>query len=311
MHNAVVFDRFGGPEVLRIASVEDAQPGRGQCLIEVKACAVNPIDAKIRAGRNFVCDHNKGRPFPWGIGFDCAGVVLKAGEGSAYREGCRVFGMAGFPYDPRAYAQQALIDDDSAMPIPEGVDFETAAASVTAGFTALSIARLLPSAPARVLISGASGGVGHVLVRVLLSRGLKVAGTASAGKLDFLRSLGDVEAFDYAKPFPKELEHAFDAVVDMPGGKAGIAMYRYLKKGGILVSVPTITAKEVCAAAPEGVRASGVLACHDGDVRSELMRMLAAGVKPHVAARMPLSECARAHELIGSGHTTGKIVLIP
>ena len=311
MHKAVLFDRFGGPEVLRIADVEDMDPGRGQCLIEVRACAVNPIDAKIRAGRNFVCDHNKGRPFPWTLGFDCAGVVLKAGEGSAFHAGEKVFGQAGFPYDPRAYAEKAIADDDCLMPIPEGVFFEAASASVSAELTALTIMRMLPPPPLRVLVSGATGGVGHILVRALLNKGYEVAGTASAGKLDFLRSLGAVEAYDYAGPLPDEMERGFGAVIDMPGGKAGIAMYRYLEDGGLLVSVPTITAREVCAAAPGRVRASGVLASHDEELRSELARMLADGVEPFVSMTLALDECAKAHELIGSGHTLGKIVLIP
>ncbi|MGN0909585.1 MAG: NADP-dependent oxidoreductase [Succinivibrio sp.] len=311
MHKAVVFDRFGGPEVLRIAELDEAEPGPSQCLIKVMACGVNPIDAKIRAGRNFVCEHNKDRPFPWTLGYDCAGVVEKAGPGSVFNEGDRIFGQAGFPYDPRGYAQMALVDDDSMMAMPQGVPFEAAAASVSAGLTALTIMRMLPPPPLRVLVSGATGGVGHILVRALLKRGYAVAGTASAGKLDFLRSLGDVEAHDYSRPLPRELERSFGAIVDMPGGRAGMAMYGYLEDGGLLVSVPTITAKEVCAAAPERVRASGVLASHDEELRRELVRMLEAGVLPHVSETLALTECARAHELIGSGHTAGKIVLIP
>lgn len=311
MHKAVVFDRFGGPEVLRIAELEDQEPGERQCLIEVKACGVNPIDAKIRAGRNFVCDHNKQKPFPWTLGFDCAGVVIKAGVGSAFHQGDKVFGSAGFPYDPRACAEKALVDDDSMMPIPDGASFEEAAASVSAGLTALTIMRLLPPPPARVLVSGATGGVGHILVRALLKQGYEVAGTASSSKLDFLKSLGGVQAFGYEKPLPGSLDRSFDTVVDMPGGKAGIAMYEYLKDGGLLVSVPTITAKEVCAAAPSRLKASGGLASHEKEVREALVKLLSEGVKPFISGRMPLYECQKAHELIGSGHTMGKMVLIP
>lgn len=307
----VVFDRFGSPEVLRIRTRERVHPQAGQVLIKTVSCGVNPIDAKIRAGRNFVCERRRGDPFPWTLGFDAAGIVIEAPEGSKFHEGDRVTGNAGCPVHPCAYSEETLVDENTCVRVPETLDLKVAGALPTAALTAISILDLMPEGARRMLVAGGAGGVGHLLVRYLKAEGFEVSCTCSKANLEFMRSLGIEDSHDYHEPLPSAFAGAFDAVVDMPGGDAGIALYRLLRQGGKMITVPTITEKEVIAAAPQGIEAVGVRCIRSAENYARMMNYAARGMVPTITESIPFDEVARAHEMIATGHVRGKLILVP
>lgn len=307
---AVVITRFGGPEVLKFTDLPEPVIGDEEVLIDNKAAAVNPIDAKIAEGSSFVCKKREGDPFPWSLGFDCAGVVVKAGCKSGFSIGDRVAGTAGSSFYPSAYAQIVALHKDSCIKIPDGIDFDKAAALITAGLTALSIIDEFPEDARRIFISGGSGGVGHLLLQYLKIQGFYVAASCSESHMMDIEDIAD-EVFDYKNSLPHELEASFDVAVDMPGGAHGIALYPLIKKGGLLITVPTITEDMVKAQCPEDKKCLGVRCIRSQENYQALFDYAKEGIVPRISVRMPLKNASLAHILIKGGHTAGKIVLIP
>ena len=307
---AIVINAFGGPEVLTLTKLSDPVIGDDEVLIENKAAAVNPIDAKIAAGTSFVCKKREGDPFPWTLGFDCAGVVIKAGKNSGFSVGDRVAGSAGAPLNPCAYAQKVALNKDSCVRLDEKIKFDEAAGLITAGLTAISIVNMLPDGCERVFVAGGSGGVGHLLIQYLKAKGYYVAASCSESHIMDIED--DVDcAVDYKKELPDDFAGSFDVVVDMPGGDAGIALYPLLKKDGLLITVPSITEDKVKAACPQGMHCEGVHCVRSQENYQTLFEYAKEGIVPRISVRMPLKNASLAHILIKGGHTTGKIVLIP
>lgn len=307
---AVVITRFGGPEVLKLIDLSDPVIGDDEVLIDNKAAAVNPIDAKIAEGTSFVCKKREGEPFPWTLGFDCAGIVIKAGSKSGFSVGDRVAGTAGSAFYPCAYAQRVALHKDSCIAISDGIDFDEAAALITAGLTALSIMHDLPEHAERIFVSGGSGGVGHLLLQYLKAQGYYVAASCSESHLMDIEDIAD-EVFDYKNALPKDLAASFDVAVDMPGGTHGIALYPLLKKDGLLITVPTITEDMVKAQCPEDKKCQGVRCIRSQDNYQTIFDYAEEGILPRISVRMPLKNASLAHIMIKGGHTAGKIVLIP
>ncbi len=307
---AVVITRFGGPEVLKLTDLRDPVIGDDEVLIDNKAAAVNPIDAKIAEGTSFVCKKRAGDPFPWTLGFDCAGIVIKAGSKSGFSVGDRVAGTAGSSFYPSAYAQRVALHKDSCVRIPDSIAFDKAAALITAGLTALSIIDEFPDNAERIFVAGGSGGVGHLLLQYLKRQGFYVVASCSESHMMDIEDIAD-EVFDYKNALPKELLDSFDVVVDMPGGVYGIALYPLLRKDGLLITVPTITEDMVKAACPDDKNCQGVHCVRSQHNYQALFDYANEGIVPRISVRMPLKNASLAHILIKGGHTTGKIVLIP
>ncbi|MEU8665266.1 NADP-dependent oxidoreductase, partial [Actinoplanes philippinensis] len=182
---AIVFDRFGGPEVLRVAEVGVPQPGPGQIRLRVVSAGVNPVDHKIRSGW---LEQVFPTTFPATPGWEAAGVVDEVGGGvTGLAPGDEVFGFT----DTGAYAGYALATVVARK--PAGLGWDEAAALPVAGETAQRVLDLLAvGAGETVLIHGAAGGVGGLAVQLAVLRGATVVGTASPANHDYLRSLGAV-----------------------------------------------------------------------------------------------------------------------
>ncbi len=307
---AVVLTHFGGPEVLKLTELPEPIIGDEEVLIDNKAAAVNPIDAKIAEGTSFVCKKREGEPFPWSLGFDCAGIVIKAGSKSGFSVGDRVAGTAGSSFYPCAYAQRVALHKDSCIKIPDGIDFDKAASLITAGLTALSIIHEFPENAQRIFVSGGSGGVGHLLLQYLKIQGFYVVASCSESHIMDIEDIAD-EVFDYKNALPQDFDASFDVAVDMPGGAHGIALYSLLRKCGMLITVPTITEDMVKVACPEDKKCQGVRCIRSQDNYQALFDYAKDGIVPRISVRMPLKNASLAHILIKGGHTTGKIVLIP
>jgi NADPH:quinone reductase-like Zn-dependent oxidoreductase len=309
---AIVQDRLGGPEVLELREVERPEPLPTEVLVRVHAAGVNPVDWKTRSGRGMA--RVLGDP-PFTVGWDVAGVVEAVGFGvTRFAEGDAVFGMPRFPRAAGAYAEYVTAPSRQLARAPDGLGLREAGAMPLAGLTAWQA--LVETAGVgegdRVLVHGAAGGVGHLAVQIAKARGAHVLGTARTDKHAFLRGLGVDEPIDYAEQDVAAAAGEVDVVLDLLGSReTGLASVACLRRGGLLISVPSGADREVLRTAAErGRRATGILVEPDGAALESLAELVAEGrLRVELAEALPLAAAARAHEIGERGRTRGKLVL--
>ncbi|GHH50416.1 NADP-dependent oxidoreductase [Lentzea cavernae] len=291
----------GDASVLEVADVATPVAGPGEVLVKVGAAGVNPVDTYIRGG-GFPA---LGEP-PFTLGWDVAGTVEQAGEGFA--AGDEVYGLLDFPGTGGGYAEYAVLKATSLVKRPSWLTLEQAGATPMVALTAWqALGRGGVSAGQRVLVHAAAGGVGHVAVQIAKARGAYVIGTASAAKHDFLRSLGVDEVIDYRHQDFTEIEPV-DVVLDTVGGEYAERSAGVLKPGGVLVSIiPGNPGFDVDRASALGIRFELVLSVVASGADLAALPQL----KVQIDHAVPLAEAAKAHELVESGRTTGKVVLVP
>ncbi len=237
---ALRYSAFGPiAEVLRIEEVPEPQPGAGQVVVRTRFVGVNPLDWKLVEGQFKL--FAKGRP-PCGVGAEFAGEVLRVGAGvSAVRTGDRVVAWLNpFAEPPRAMAEQVCVPVKQCVEVPSGVGLDVAAVTPVAGLSALQLCATVGArAGQRVLVHGAAGGVGSLVVPMLRARGAYVVATGSAGSQAFIRTLGVDAQFDYATP-PSSWQGPFDAIIDCSSKLDPATVPRLLPAGGdIAVTLPT------------------------------------------------------------------------
>jgi len=212
---AVVIDRYGGPEVLRLAEVPRPVPTRGQVLVRTRFIGVNPKDVIVRKGKFKIATGNK---FPLIVGHDIAGEVVEAGRGADLAEGDRVYGMIN-DFAGRAYAEYAAVDCRQVALAPTSIGLDIAAAVPLAAQTALQAlrddAQLQPGQS--VMINGASGGVGVFAVQIAKLLGARVTAVCSDRNADLVKELGADHVVDYGKVELVNLEDRFDVIFDVFG----------------------------------------------------------------------------------------------
>jgi len=309
----VVYHEFGERDVLQVVSSDIPSPQEGEVLIRVHGAGLNPIDWKTRKGFGFVAQQIESS-MPWTPGYDVAGEVVAIGDGvTTLAPGDRVMGMIGFPLNGGGYSEYALATADELAIVPEELDLVTAGALPLAALTAwqalFEVAKLEPGQ--KVLVHAGAGGVGHLAVQFALARGAHVIATASAGNRDFLAELGVHEVIDYHTTDIADECFGLDVVLDLVGGDTGKRSLRALGEGGVLVTIPTITADEIVSAAEEqGLRAHGMTVRPDVFHLDEIAELIEDGdVKVHIEKFFKLDQVAQAHELLEGGHVRGKLVL--
>ncbi|AXK46625.1 NAD(P)-dependent alcohol dehydrogenase [Brachybacterium saurashtrense] len=221
---AVVFDRYGGPEVLRVAEVPIARTGPGEVLIRVEASSVNGGET---AGRRGDLKLITGRRFPKRIGIDFVGTVVQTDADAAYAPvGTRVWGTVDERGEQGSLAEYIAVDPSRFSIAPAGLTPVEAATLLAGGTTALTamrdIARL--RAGERLLVRGASGGVGSVAVQVGAHLGAEVTGLAHPDAFEFVRAQKANHVLDYVTP-PSQLGE-FDVIFDTRG--TSLSAYRRL-----------------------------------------------------------------------------------
>ncbi len=302
--------KFGPPEVLEIVTASVPEPGPRQVLVRVHGCSLNSADSLIRSGSfKWVM----GRKFPKGAGADCAGEVVGAGANvTEFKIGDRVWGFSGgFPGTTGTAAEFVVMKPASLSFAPRSIDLVSAAALPAAGSTALQALRMLGvSKGDRLLIIGASGGVGSTAVQLGVALGAKVGAVCSTSNANFCRSLGADEIIDYTTTDLSKLPANYDRILDCNGTNLGD--YRHLLvRGGKFV---TITLKGYAKILPWLVTPGPSLWPFAVRLRSADLQTLAdyvdAGqLKPAIDREYPLQEIAAAHRALDSGHAQGKRVL--
>lgn len=305
---AISQNTLGGPEVLEEVTVERPTPRPNEILVRVRAAGVNPTDWKHRANGGFL-----GEP-PFVLGWDVSGVVEATGIGvAAFQPGDEVFGMLSYPFGHGSHAEYVTAPARAFTLKPSSIDHVQAAAlplvSLTAWQALVERADVRPGQ--RVLIHAAAGGVGHVAVQIAKARGAYVIGTASAGKHEFLRSIGVDEPIDYTSVDFAEAVRDVDVVLDPIGGETGLRSLRVLRPGGVVVSIIPVGSDEFYEEAERlGVRAVRMLVDADQAGMRAVAGLVEEGaLRATVAETFPLSEAAKAHALGETGRTAGKLVL--
>ncbi|HLH88871.1 MAG TPA: NADP-dependent oxidoreductase [Xanthobacteraceae bacterium] len=303
---AIRIHSFGGPDVLRVETLPDPQPGPDEMLVKILAASVNPVDYKIRNGGYPAVKDDK---LPYTLGRDVAGVVERCGDRiSRFKRGDAIYAMLGI--DRGGFSEYAIVKDGEAAPKPARLDFIAAAAVPLAGLTAWQglFRHGGLEAGQAVLIHAGAGGVGHLAIQFAKARGAHVVTTVSEQHADFVRRIGADEVIDYKRQRFEELVHDVDMVLDLIGGETQERSFQVLREGGILVS--TLAAPSQHEARAHKVRATRFTVQESGTELAEIGRLIAAGkVTPKVARQFNLGDAVAAETLVEEGHTEGKVVL--
>jgi len=303
---AVLFDRYGGRDVLYVAEVPMPAPAAGEVVVAVKAAGINPGEAAIRSG---ALRDQFPASFPSGEGSDLAGIVVAIGDG--VEDFAVDDAVLGFSWRRSSHATYVSVPTSQLIHKPPELSWEVAGSLYVVGCTAYAAVRAAdPKAGETVAVSAAAGGVGTVVVQLLALRDAKVLGIASPSNADWLRSHGVVPV-PYGDGLAERLKaatpDAIDAFIDLFGPEyVQLAVDLGIPRDRI----ETITSFEK--AQELGVKADGSGTASTPEVLTEMADLVASGaIEIPIAGTYPLDRVADAFEELEHRHTRGKIVLIP
>jgi NADPH:quinone reductase-like Zn-dependent oxidoreductase len=309
---AAIYRGYGGPERLEVAELPRPKPGPSQVLVRVVASSVNPVDWKMASGTQRLI---MPVTLPMTPGFDIAGEVAEVGQGvSGFAVGARVH--ARISNKGGGSAELSLADVDLVAAMPAAMDFADAAGLPLAGMTALQGLRdgcSLPmqGATERVLVVGASGGVGHFAVQIARAAGATVVGVCSGRNVDLVKSLGAHEVVDYTRPDAFAGQAPFDAVFDCVGGSPAPWLARMTPKGRFASCMPgpsVFLGQALNLVRGQRVRAV-LLKANAPDLRALDALFEAGKLRVVIDSRFKLADLRQAWERSLSGRSTGKIIV--
>ena len=299
---AVVIHEYGNNDVVQYVEVERPEPKADEILMRVHAAGVNPVDWKIRGGMG----QRLGLTLPITLGGEIAGTIEKVGgDVRDFQEGDAVYGII----KSGGFAEYAIAKTGDVAPKPASLDFVSTAAvplgALTAWQAIFDLANL--GQGQKILITGASGGVGSLAVQLAKAKGAYVIGTASARNEEFVRGLGVDEFVNYTEQPFEDVVKNVNVVFDTVGGDTFEKAFQTLKTGGFLVTSVAFPADE---AQKFGVRAARVQCKPNAEQLAAISEWVNAGkLRAHVATVLPLAEVKQAFQLSESRRTRGKIVL--
>ncbi len=317
---AIVYHKYGSPDVLELQEIEKPDLADDGVLVRVRAASINPTDWYAVAGTPYVARTEVGllKPKSNRLGVDFAGAVEAVGRDvTQFRAGDEVFGGRSGAFAEYVCVRVAV------APKPANVTFEQAAAVPVAALTALQGLRDKGQIQSgqKVLINGASGGVGTFAVQIARAFGAEVTGVCSTRNVDIVRSIGADHVIDYTREDFTRSDRRYDLMLDVAGSRSWSECRRVLNPQATLVIV----------GAPKGNRLFGPLS-HIVKVRLAALRssqkvvffiakfnkpdmvvlgeLLEAGkVTPVIDRRYKLSDIADAFRYMGEGHARGKVVI--
>lgn len=301
---AVVFDAYGPPDVLRLTGLPLPEPGHGEVRVRIRAAGVQPADCATRSG--WFAQRGIGQaPFPRQLGNEFAGVIDAIGPGvRGLATGDEVLGWT----NANAYAEAVVVAADQVVLKPMMMSWAVAGALSASGQTAHTAVQALEIRRGdTVLVHGAAGGVGTIAVQLAQLRGARVIGTASRENHEYLRSLG-AEPVLYGPGLAERVRelapHGVHAALDGSGRgalDASIALGIEPSRIGTLVDF-------------EDVQRLGVQAIRSQRSRERLQELVelhdAGRLRVHVRDIYPLAYAAIAHRDVENGHGRGKVVLM-
>ncbi|KOU98950.1 NADPH:quinone reductase [Streptomyces sp. XY511] len=319
---AIVQDRYGPADVLRLDEVDRPVPGRGEVLVRVHAAAVDQGVWHLVTGLPYALRPVFGLRAPRvrTPGMDLAGRVEAVGpDVTRVRPGDEVFGSC-----QGSFAEYACAKEDALAPKPAGLGFEEAATVPVSGVTALKALRDVGRVRAgqRVLVLGASGGVGTYAVQLAKAFGAHVTGVCSTAKTDLVRSIGADEVVDYKQEDPVDGSRRYDLVLDIAGNRPLSRLRRALTPRGTLVIVGgegggrwlggnerQLGALLLSPFVGQRLRSLAVMEQHHSDLRALTELIEDGSVTPVVDRSYPLAEVPDAIRHLRGGQVRGKIAI--
>jgi NADPH:quinone reductase-like Zn-dependent oxidoreductase len=309
--------QFGPPDVMKIEEVENPHISADQVLVRVHYSSVNPVDWKIRNGSLRLLTGSK---FPMRLGFDIAGEVIETGPSvTKFRKGDRVFGM--LHYKQRgAYAEYTCIDEDKIALIPESLDFKEAAAVPLAALTAYQALHYKGGIESgkRVLVKGASGGVGSFAVQIAKARGAVVTGVCRTDNVELVKSLGADRVIDYRKEDFAQLPDKYDILFDAVGKRTFFGIRKRLAPSGCYITTLPNKSSDILSFFLTSLlppffdrkKSTYVNVQPSGPDLHNLCRLInEKKLIPLIDRVFTLEEIAEAHAYSETGHARGKIVI--
>jgi len=322
---AVVHTKYGSPDVLEIRDVKKPAPNDDQVLVKVRAASLNPLDWHFVEGTPYVARMMMSglrKPKDPRLGVDLAGQVEAVGKNvTQFKPGDEVFGTG----HGAAFAEYVCAGKTKLVMKPANLTFEQAAAVPVAGLTALQGLRdkgkVQPGQ--KVLINGASGGVGTFAVQIVKSFGADVTGVCSTRNLDLVRSLGADHVIDYTKEDFTKSGQRYDLILDNVGTQPLLGFRRVLKPNGTCVIIggggpndgrfigPLARPLKALLLSPFISQKMGMMLAEirQEDLTTMADLMQAGKVKPVIDRTYPLSQIREAMKYLEAGHARGKVIL--
>ena len=328
--NAVVYRKYGGPEVLHTAEIEMPEPEKHQVRVKVYAAGVNFGDLSARNFRS-ISPGAFTMPFLFWVlarfafgltkprqpvlGNEFAGVVDKTGsEVKKFRKGQKVFGYTGEKMG--AYAEYLCIGEDGFLTVkPEAMSFEEAASVPMGTLMALNILNKADLQPGkRVLINGASGGIGSAAVQLAKQKGAEVTGVCGTPRIEYVRTLGADRIIDYTKEDFTAGDETYDLVVDILGKSSFCRCRKVLSPDGCYLRVSFKAVhllKMLFTASKRGKKVRCVVAVPAAKDLETIKGLIDAdGIKTVVDRSFPMEEASGAHRYVEQGERKGPVVIV-
>ena len=312
---AIVYTKFGPPDVLQLKEVEKPVPKDNEILIKVHAASANAYDWRhLRADPFFIRFMGAGllKPKHKILGADMAGRVEAVGSNAKqFQPGDEVFGEGSYG----GFAEYACADEKRFVLKPANLTFEEAAAVPMAGLTALQGLRDKGRIQTgqKVLINGASGGVGTFAVQIAKSFGAEVTGVCNTTKMDLVRSIGADHVIDYTREDATKSKQQYDLIFDVAAFRPSSEYRRILSSGGIYVVAGGSIARMFQLMLKSMTGAKNMIVMVANINQKDLLfitELINAGkVRPIIDKRYPLNETAEALRYLEEGHARGKVVI--
>jgi NADPH:quinone reductase-like Zn-dependent oxidoreductase len=317
---AIVYHRYGGPENLELREIDRPMPADSQVLVRVRAASVNPVDWHLMRGQPALARVIFGgllRPKKHRVGRDLAGVVEAVGSAvTTFKAGDEVFGAAA-----GSFADLVVATEEQVERKPENVSVQEAAAVPIAGITALQALRDLANLREgqRLLVNGASGGVGSFAVQIAKAWGATVTGVTSTHNVERVRAIGADEVVDYTRDDFVAGGQRYDVVFDNVGNRSEGELERITVPGGVVIQngASGNTAQLVLGMVVTAIRSrrspvtfKGFLARANRADLAVLRDLMETGkVKPLIDRSYRLDEIRDAVRYLETLHARGKVVI--
>ncbi len=318
---AIIFTKYGPPDVIQLKEVDKPAPKDNEALVKVYTSSANPLDWHRMRGEPFLVRLSDGllKPKVPMLGVDIAGRIEKIGKNvTEFHPGDEVFGSSGWF---GGFAEYVSVPEKNLALKPANITFEEAAASPAAAITALQGLRDNGNIQSgqKILINGASGGVGTFAVQIARSLGCKVTGVCSTPNLNMVRSIGADNTIDYTQEDFTRQGQNYDLIYDAVGNRSVFDCKRALKPRGTCVitgfsSLPRffqhlIIGPLISIIGNKKIKTQPVAKPNKKDLLFIKELLETDKIKPVIDRRYPLSETAEAIRYLEQGHARGKVII--
>ena len=314
---AVVYEKYGPPEVLKLKEVEKPVPGNNEVLVKVHATVVTTGDIRIRKADPFMARtfNDLLKPKRKILGMNFAGEIAGVGKTvKMFKEGDKVFGSTVFEFG--TYAEYVCISENGVITtIPSNLKYEESAAVPFGALTSLHFLRKGNIKPGdKILIYGASGSLGTAAVQLAKYFGAEVTGVCSTVNLDLVKSLGADKVIDYTKEDFAEINQTYDIVYDTVGKISFFAGLKTLKKGGVFldaVHIPPLSVLQdlwiFITSSKKIIGGTSIEQKKDLEFLKDLIEK--DKFKPVIDRSYSIEQISEAHRYVEKGHKKGNVVI--